>query len=252
MDSLLIERNAVPQIRSAAVEHFLSRYPDGKLAMVNPVVKATNDKDREILHLISTSSVDRAGDVVEPGGAQVDAYLKNPVVLQDHDYTVDKIIGTAVRLEIDGDAIWSRTRFNDTERGEQSYRLSKAGLGGWSIGFRPQEYDSIEDDKGRRRGFRFKKWELLEYSHVAIPMNADAVNTVVARGLVSRDLVHVFFDVDPQADAEPALAADPGPTAPQPLAEPHPALVRAFGHAEKRIRNYAVERAIADALRKLQ
>ena len=235
-------------MRHVAVENFLKRHPEGKLAMVAPEIKATNDEHREILHLISTDSVDRVGDIVEPGGAMVDNYLKNPVVLQDHDYTVEKIIGGAVRLETEDGKMWARTRFMDTERGQMSYNLSKAGLGGWSIGFKPRKAVAIEDEKGHRKGIRFKEWELLEYSHVAIPMNQDAVNHAVARGLCSKEFINDFFEIETPEPEPSQVLADHGPTATvQRLIEPHPALIREVARATKRL---ALHR-LAEEIRKV-
>jgi len=176
---------------------------------VRPEVKASNDDKREALHLISTASIDRGGDVVEPGGAALDNFLKNPVVMRNHSYMTQDIIGRATAVTIDKDGIWARTAFRDTEVGREAYALSKEGLGGWSIGFRPIRHESIEDDKGVFRGYRFKEWELLEYSQVPIPMNQDAVQSAVQRGLVSEAHVPLFFDVTEAKEViEPEKPAD--------------------------------------------
>jgi HK97 family phage prohead protease len=176
---------------------------------VQPEVKAHNDDSREVLHLISTNSIDRAGDVVEPGGAGLENFLKNPVVMRNHSYLTQDIIGRATSVTIDKDGIWARTAFRDTEVGREAHALSKEGLGGWSIGFRPVKHESIEDDKGVYRGIRFKEWELLEYSQVPIPMNQDAVQSAVQRGLVSEANVPLFFNVtEPKQAIEPEKPAD--------------------------------------------
>lgn len=160
---------------------------------VTATVKAVNQQEREILHLVSTPAQDRAGDVVEPGGADVSNYLKNPVVLVDHDYRTEKIIGKATTVEIREDGVWARTKFRDTPLGKESFSIASEGLGGWSIGFRPIEYEAMKDDKGRTRGFRFGKWEMLEYSLVAIPMNQEVVQGAIQRGLVSAEHANLFF-----------------------------------------------------------
>lgn len=165
---------------------------------VVPELKATNAERREVLHLISTASVDRAGDVVQPAGADVSNFLKNPVVLRNHSYQTEDIIGRAVALEIGDDGIHARTQFRDTDVGRDAFNLATEKLGGWSIGFRPIEFESIKDDKGKFKGFEFRRWELLEYSQVPIPMNQDAVNLAVKRGLVHQDNVALFFRVDRQ------------------------------------------------------
>lgn len=176
---------------------------------VTATVKAVNDEKREILHLVSTPAVDRAGDIVEPGGAKVDNYLKNPVVLVDHDYTVEKIIGKATSIEIQEGGVWARTQFRDSDLGRESFAIAKEGLGGWSIGFRPIKHEAMKDEKGRLKGFRFSEWEMLEYSLVAVPMNHEVVQGAVQRGLVSPDHINLFWKTE---KAKPAVAADTSPT----------------------------------------
>jgi hypothetical protein len=43
-------------------------------------VKAINRDEREVLHLISTKARDRGGDIVEPKGAVLKNFKRNPVV----------------------------------------------------------------------------------------------------------------------------------------------------------------------------
>ena len=175
--------------------------------IVGAEIKAANKKEREILHLISTGATDRAGDIVEPGGADLSNYLSNPIVLLNHDYDASKIIGKATSVTVEDDKIYARTKFRDTDLGREAFGLASEGLGGWSIGFRPIEYDSIQDEKGNKtRGFRFSKWELLEYSLVAVPMNQEVVQNMVQRGLVAPEHLREFV----------VLPDPPVPTAPEP------------------------------------
>ena len=48
-----------------------------------------------VTFVLSTDDVDRHGDVVEPGGWRLAAYLRNPVLLWAHDYR-HPAIGRAV------------------------------------------------------------------------------------------------------------------------------------------------------------
>jgi len=163
-------------------------------AFCTPELKDVNEKASEITHVITTASLDRQGDVVEPGGADVANYMRNPVVLADHDYSIHSIIGRATKLEIGNDSISATTQFAKTDLGQQAMSLVKSGMAkGWSIGFRPIEHESMKDDKGVTRGFRYKKWELLEYSLVAIPANPDAVMNAIQRGIISEKHKDIFF-----------------------------------------------------------
>lgn len=194
--------------------------PNHLKAFVHPEIKAVNKTEREILHLISTDSVDRAGDVVEPGGADIANYMKNPVVMVDHDYRIDRIIGKALSIEINAKGIYARTKFLDTPLAQAAFQLASEGIGGWSIGFRPIDYNSIKDSKGAFKGVKFEKWELLEYSMVAIPMNQDVVNNAVSRGWVTADDCPVFFKTAPK----PSEEAAPGPNVEAPIVKFSPDL----------------------------
>lgn len=163
-------------------------------AFYTPEVKAVNERESEVTHIITTASLDRQGDVVEPGGADVANFLRNPVVLADHDYSIHSIIGRASKLEISKEGITATTTFAKTDLGQQAFALVQSGMArGWSIGFRPIEHESIKDEKGNLKGFRFKKWELLEYSLVAIPANPDAVMNAIKSGVISAKHKDIFF-----------------------------------------------------------
>jgi HK97 family phage prohead protease len=188
--------------------------------MTVPEVKAINRNTREVLHIITNATEDRAGDVVDPAGADVTNYMKNPVVLADHNYSINSIIGRATSLEIRDGGLWARTKFHDKGIGADAFNLVEAGMArAWSIGFRPVEYDTRKDKDGRKtRGFHFKKWELLEYSLVAIPMNPDIVANAIKRGLLDPDNVPNLFDgvlPAPEPEATPAEAAGDGPNVTQ-------------------------------------
>lgn len=196
-------------------------------------IKAINKDAREILHLITNARVDRVGDIVRPKGADVSDYIKNPVVMANHDYKIENVIGRAVSIEVTDDGIYARTQFRDTPLAKEAFALAAEGLGGWSIGFQPVEFDSVRDEKGKARGFDFKKWKLHEYSLVAIPMNPDIVQGLMQRGLVTEANVRQFFTVD---EPEPSTEAAPEPKAEaKSTVPPHPALVALLKRTERTI-----------------
>ncbi len=213
-------------------------------AAVNVEVRASNAKKREVLHLISTDSVDRAGDIVDPKGAELERFLANPIVMRNHSYLTQDIIGRAEEIRIEKGAIWARTTFRDTEIGRDAFGLAKEGLAGWSIGFRPYA-DAVEEIEGTR-GLRFKRWELLEYSQVPIPMNADAVMAAVQRGLVHDSNVKLFFDVE--TAAKPVQSADHSPNVERAPIDVHPAM-EAIAKASRALARSDAARRIADAAR---
>jgi HK97 family phage prohead protease len=180
-------------------------------SFVTPEVKAVNTDKREVLHLISTVTEDRAGDIVEPSGANVANYMKNPVVLADHNYSIGSIIGRNTSLEVTKEGLWARTQFHKEGLGRDAFNLVKEGFArAWSIGFRPIVFDSRKDEKGKQlRGFHFKEWELLEYSLVAIPMNPDAVMNAVKCGIVSEsNVTKLLLETAESVTPEPEKPAD--------------------------------------------
>jgi HK97 family phage prohead protease len=182
--------------------------PSYARALCSTSIKAVNKETREVAHLITTTNPDRVGDVVEASGADLANYLRHPVVMADHSYSIDRIIGRAVNLTVDEKGIFARTKYRDTPLGRDAFNLAAEGLGAWSIGFRPISFKAMKDDKGYTKGFHFTKWEMLEYSQVAIPMNADAVQNAVTRGLVAAENVKTFFRVD--ESVTPALERPSG------------------------------------------
>ena len=184
--------------------------PNVLRAFVTQEIKAINAESKEILHLITTASVDRAGAVVEPAGAEMANFMRNPVVTANHDHEIQSIIGRAVDISISEKGISARTRFRDTPLGRDAFQLAAEGLGGWSVVFRPMKYEPIKAEKGIS-GHRFKQWELLAYGLVVIPCNQDIVQSAIGRGLVAKEHVPVFFSVpqDPEPSAEPEAVPEP-------------------------------------------
>jgi hypothetical protein len=252
-------------------------------------IKAVDESARAVTHLITTGAIDRMGDIVEPGGAELANFQRNPVVMANHSYDIRDVIGRATNLKVSKDGITATTVFRDTPLADAAYKLTREKLGGWSIGFRPTDSHSVKDGasagcksckarweemtKGKGPGEyvpnswsrHYTGWEMLEYSNVVIPANQEIVNNALARGLVTRELVPQFFNVAPELQAavqrevprsitpEPAKPAAPGPNAE--AVEQHPVLANALKCANVRISKRfalaAVERATRDALEKI-
>ena len=169
-----------------------------------PEIKDINEGRREITHLISTASVDRAGDIVDVGGWDVRNYRKNPVVLLDHDYSVANIIGRG-RPFVEEKGLYSTTTFGDHELGVTAWELARTRVvRSWSVGFRGIKSHRIKDGKSVECdvcegikdpgwGTHFTKQELLEYSLVAIPMNQDVVMQSASSMGLDAALVQKFF-----------------------------------------------------------
>ena len=142
-----------------------------------PALNEFNDAERTITHFISTESVDRDGDIVRSDGGNFASYRANPIVLWRHDDR-EPPIGKNLWLKIDTrngvKGILAKTQFADTEDAIEIYNLWKGGfLSAASIRFSPTKSINLTDSSWGPK--EFVEWELLEYSIVPIPANAEAL-----------------------------------------------------------------------------
>jgi HK97 family phage prohead protease len=139
--------------------------------------------DRSVKFVITTGDADREKDVIDPNGWEVSNYLKNPVVLFAHDYDSLPVART-VSLKQQNDTLIAVAEFASAElnpMAERVFQMLKQGfLRGASVGFRPMAFTFNE----ARGGVDFAKQELLEFSIVPIPANAQAL---MAAGLSDDD-----------------------------------------------------------------
>lgn len=142
-----------------------------------------SEGERAAVSYITTRSIDRDQEVVDPDGADMEDYRKNPVVLFGHNYS-ELPIGKNIWIKSDDKGLIAKTVYANHDFAKTVYDYRKDGFPlAQSIGFIPLEWeDSPKDIKGCRR--RYKKWALLEYSDVPVPANPDAVNIAVSKGLV--------------------------------------------------------------------
>ena len=119
----------------------------------------------------STNVPDRAGDVVPSsvwGNGGMDNYLKNPIILANHDH--EDPIGRMVDHKVDTNGLWIKARISAAA--EDTFNLVKDGvLTAFSVAFRvlDAEYNSITEL------FVIKQLELVEISVVSVPMNQDTL-----------------------------------------------------------------------------
>lgn len=149
-----------------------------------------DDDERTVTATITTSAVDRYNEVVLAKGADLENFLKNPVVLWVHN-SHEPPIAKALWIKKSRNKIVAKLKFVSkevSEFAEQIYQMYKSGfLKAFSIGFRP-DFDEIRAPKPEeieknpawanvRR--LFLKWELLEFSAVPVPANPEALATAV-------------------------------------------------------------------------
>mgnify|MGYP001611010022 CR=1 FL=1 len=137
---------------------------------------------RAIDFTISTGTVDRERDTIAPAGWKLAAFKKNPVVLWAHDYRTPPV-ARASHIRVEDDRLRARAEFAPADAypfADTIYRLLQGGfLRATSVGFRPLKH-SRNDERG---GIDFEEQELLEFSVVPVPANAECLMDAKAAGI---------------------------------------------------------------------
>lgn len=152
----------------------------------NLELKGTDlESENAIVHYITTPSVDRVRDIMNPKGGILTDFEKTRSVFFNHDYYMP--IGKNLWSKTTNDGIKCKTQFSKTDFAQQVYTWHKEGvINSWSVGFTvPRdkagniEKDAVEFDESKNIRI-FNKWILLEYSSTGVPCNPDAVDQAKA------------------------------------------------------------------------
>lgn len=153
-------------------------------------IKSIDEKEMTLTASISTNAVDRMREVLDPKGADLSNFKKNPVVLWAHDYSLPPI-GRALWVKKEGDGIISKVQFAKTDFAQEIFQLYKDGfMKAFSVGFIPKETEeaSAKDcDNPKKPRRTFKTWELLEYSAVPVPANPEALSLAMQKGILKQE-----------------------------------------------------------------
>jgi uncharacterized protein len=167
----------------------------GALAGMMNVEARAAASDKPIVDYIgSDASEDRWGSIIDPLGWELDAYLKNPVVLWAHDYGSPPI-GRALSVTKTKRSLTFRVEFatQHSSFAADIYGLIKSGfLPGVSVGFLPlasEPYDAKTVSDRYAEGLKFTKCELLELSVVPVPANRNALQNAYAKGRIRESTV---------------------------------------------------------------
>lgn len=162
--------------------------------------------ERSVQFTISKEVVDRDGDILRAGGVDFANYMKNPVFLPFHN-TRDFPLGKVTKFWVEGNAVKAIVYFptleelssdpkNASEKAKLvdfTYHCYKTGmLNAVSVGFIPKDWMEIRED-GRWVGNDITKWELLEFSAVAVPANQDAIAEAVKSFGLDESVVKDFL-----------------------------------------------------------
>jgi len=147
-------------------------------------VKGVNAETGEVNMLIpmSTSSIDRDGESINPLGwkKSLPAFRKRPVLLSSHDYRdLRKQIGEFTQIKANMDGLFAKPKYYINEGNEEAdwaFNLASKGMAAYSVGFIPKKWVDGDGDKEPRR--TYEEQELLEVSHVVVPSNRDAIQSL--------------------------------------------------------------------------
>ena len=143
-------------------------------------MKQDSEGARIIMGMASTGSVDRVGDIIEPGAFRktLKNFLKtNPLILAHHSALLG--IGHALDAEVTDSGLSMAVRIgtgtNPNDPLEIMWnRISQRIYRALSIGYHILRREDILDN-GRVMGWRIIELDLYEVSVVAIPANAEAL-----------------------------------------------------------------------------
>lgn len=180
------------------------------------IAKAEVDSEEgTVTAIISTSAPDRDREVLLAKGADFTAFEKNPVVLWAHSHSSPPI-GKALWIKRQGKKIIAKIKFADTPFAEEVFSLFKGGfLKAFSVGFDPKKSHQptpkdIAKDPEMANVFRiFDEWELLEFSAVPVPANAEALAIAVkSLEIKLSDDLKSELEVEEVVDAEDVKIAN--------------------------------------------
>lgn len=147
-------------------------------------IKAIDEEEGiiDMLIPVTTDSVDRDGEVVEPTAFKktLPKFMKRPILVVAHDYRdLTNQIGEWTKLKITDDGVEGKPKYYVNEGNEQAdwgFKLASKGMAAFSIGFIPKVWEDGDGDKAPRR--TYKEVELLEISQVIIPSNREAIQNI--------------------------------------------------------------------------
>ena len=175
-----------------------------KNLVIESKVDSIDEKKKTATFVLSTSDVDRHGDIIEQSSWQLDNFKSNPVFLEQHK-SDEFALGQFEELWFENDdnnegntKLMGRVKFATEiyDRAKIAFELVKEGfMRTVSVGFIPHDIDYIED----KDAFVLRDCELLEVSLVSVPANSMAVVRAKSAGI---DTDTYFSDLKTEAKAK--------------------------------------------------
>ena len=152
-------------------------------------VKDINEEDGSLnLYIpVSTNSVDRDGEIVEPSAFKktLPRFMKRPVLVSSHDYKdLTSQIGEWTKLKITENGIEGKPKYyvgQGNSQADWGFKLASKGMAAFSIGFIPTKWEDGDGVKSPRR--TYQEVELLEISQVIVPSNREAQQSIRSKSV---------------------------------------------------------------------
>ncbi len=181
-------------------------------------VKISADDARTVRAVISSSAVDREGDVLIPQGLNSKDFEANPVVMLMHSY-YNLPIGKVTAIKRGDETVEAKIEFAERPNThpmdeewvpDTIFSLFKQGvMNAFSVGFIPTDARAATSRDVTKFGEDCRqvinRWKLLELSVVGIPCNQEAIALAVSKGFQQDQIEKLFTKAEP-ADERPAMA----------------------------------------------
>lgn len=198
-------KEKLKKLSDEASEKLIALFSSDEFKSLVEVTKAAGESGSFSM-VISSEHLDRQGEVVMQDGIDTGNYMKNPVVLNSHDYYgIDNIVAmtTSLSLQVVGGVkcTVATGNFAPTESGQLARKLYEGGfLNAGSIGFIAKAFDAKND-------CIITASEMLEWSFCSVPANAAALR-LNALGVTADQLRSKGFQID-EVTEEKKAAGDP-------------------------------------------
>jgi HK97 family phage prohead protease len=175
--------------------------------------KAVDVKSRSVEAILSSETIDGHGEIVDQSTWNLARYLKNPVVLYQHNANI--VVGRAEDIRVLDGKLQARIVFATTPNASEVFQLFvDRAMRAFSVGFRPGRVaqETLADGRTVRR---LLDCELYETSAVSMPSNPDAVVKHKSLGLIPQSFQLTASEEIARLASKAAfgaLPADPAPS----------------------------------------
>lgn len=139
-------------------------------AKMNEFKAVEQDSSYSFKVVVTTEWVDRDWEIIKADWIEIDNYMKNPVVIIDHSYKIESIVWKTLKIYQENWKTIAEWIFAKTEKAELVRTLYNWGfIKTVSVWFIPKE--RAKNDRNI-----ITRWEMLEFSFVAVPSNPEALS----------------------------------------------------------------------------